>query len=224
MAQVTPDSTTKGYISYAYSINKKVGFSINVFADSDWTRLTSYNIIQKNKSGSHYSNFPKGQNYYIWMDFTYRWERWGIHIDGQTFYEDYVYIADFDPSTLTGGTSKPSNAQTPPVDKWIYEGSYYSTGNEGYYAFHISNLDTNDIAVDALKFIEVLKRLRKISTAAAEKASVIGLFIDVGFKYDGMIAFDFDLSLDSDVRGTHDVWRTESTDVNTVPILYFDVD
>jgi len=224
VAQVTPDSTTYYDISYTYLRNHNVGFSINVFADSDWTRLTSYNWVQKNRAGKANASTDTGQDYYIWMDFTYRWERWGIHIDGQTFYEDYVYIADFDPSTLTGGTSKPSNAQTPPVDKWIYEGNYQSSGYPAYYQFHLYNLGTNEFSIDALKFIEVLKRLGKISSAAAEKASLIGLFLSVNFKYESNNAFDFDLFLHSPPGISHDVWRTKSTDMDTVPILYFDVD
>jgi len=223
VAQVTPDSTTKGYISYAYSINKKVGFSINAFVDSDWTRLASYNIVQKNKRGSHYANFPKGSPYYIWMNVKYRYEKWRVYSNGWMWYEEYVYVKDFYPSTITGGTSKPSNAQTPPVDSWIDEGVHPSTGNKGYYAFHISNLTTNDFAVDVLKFIDYLEMMGKISAAAAQKASLIGLFIDVGFEYDSLKAFDFDLSLDSDVQTTHHVWRAESTDMATVPVLYFKV-
>ena len=224
VAQVTPDSTTYYDISYTYFKNHDVGFSINVFADSDWTRLTSYNWVQENDAGKVNASTDKGQDYYIWMDFTYRWERWGIHIDGQTFYEDYVYIADFNPSTLSGGTSKPSDAQTPPIDKWIYEGNYQSSGYPAYYQFHLYNLGTNEFSLDALKFIEVLRRLGKISSIAAQKASLIGLFISVNFKYENANAFDFDLFLHSPAGYSHDVWRTESTDMDTVPILYFDVD
>ncbi len=224
VAQVTPDSTTYYDISYTYFRNHDVGFSVNVFVDSDWTRLTSYNWVQENKAGKASASTDAGQNYYIWMDFTYRWERWGIHIDGRTFYEEYVYIVNFDPSTLTGGTSKPSKAQIPPVDKWIYEGNYQSSGYPAYYQFHLYNLGTNEFSLDTLKFIEVLKELGKISSAAAEKASLIGLFISVNFRYDSANAFDFDLFLHSPSGITHEVWRTESTDAKTVPILYFDVD
>lgn len=183
VAQVTPDSSTFGDISYTYFINKKVGFSINVFVDSDWTRLTSYNIVQKDEGGKHSGSFATGQNYYIWMNVKYRYERWGIHIDGYTFYEEYVYVKDFYPSTLDGGTSKPSNAQIPPVDYWIYEGSYTSQGyDQPYYTFSIWDLGTNNFAMDVLKFIDVLEMAGKISSAAAQKASLIGLFIDVSFE------------------------------------------
>lgn len=223
VAQVIPDSSTKGYISYAYSTDKKVGFSINAFVDSEWTRLASYNIIQKNEGGSHYANFPKGSPYYIWMTVQYRYEKWRVYSDGWMWFEEYVYVKDFYPRTISGGTSKPTDAQTPPVDSWIDEGVYLSSGSTGYYAFHISDITTNDFAVDVLKFIDYLEKMGKISAIAAQKASLIGLFIDVGFEYDNIQAFDFDLSLDSDVQTTHHVWRAESTDIATVPILYFKV-
>ena len=224
VAQVTPDSSTYYDISYTYFRRKNVGFSISVFTDSEWTRLTSYNWVQRDESGKANASVDIGQNYYIWMNFKYRWERWGIHIDGQTFYEEYVYISDFYPSTLTGGTSKPSNSQIPPVDGWVYEGRYVSQGYPAYYQFHLYDLDDTEIAVDALKFIEALKLAGKISAAAAEKASVIGLFISVNFNYENVNAFDFDLYLHSPQGYSHYVWRTETSDGNTVPILYFDVD
>ncbi|ASJ07657.1 hypothetical protein A3L08_05985 [Thermococcus pacificus] len=224
VAQVIPDSSTKGYISYTYFINKKVGFSINAFVDTDWTRLTSYNIIQKDESGKHASGFSVGSPYYIWMNVTYRYERWRVYSAGWVWYEEYVYVKDFYPSTISGGTSKPSNAQVPPIDRWIDEGVYESTGDIGYYAFHIWDLDTSDFAMDVLKFIDVLELMGKISETAAQKATLIGLFIDVGFEYDNMKAFDFDLSLDSGVQTSHHVWRGESTDISTVPVLYFNVD
>lgn len=63
--------------------------------------------------------------------------------------------------------------------------------------------------MDVLKFIDILEAVGKISETAAEKASLVGLFIDVGFEYDNMKAFDFDLSLDSDVQTRHHVWRRE---------------
>lgn len=209
VAQVIPDSSTKGYISYTYSINKKVGFSINAFVDKDWTRLASYNIVQKDETGSHYANFPQGSPYYIWMNVKYRYERWRVYSAGWVWYEEYVYVKDFYPSTITGGTSKPSDAQVPPIDRWIDEGVHESTGDIGYYAFHIWDLNTSDFAVDVLKFIDILEAVGKISETAAEKASLVGLFIDVGFEYDNMKAFDFDLSLDSDVQTRHHVWRRE---------------
>jgi len=223
VALVIPDSSTKGYISYRYFINKKVGFSINAFVDSEWTRLVSYNIVQKDEDGKHASNFPKGSPYYIWMNVTYRYEKWRVYSAGWMWYEEYVYVKDFYPGTITGGTSKPTDAQTPPVDSWIDEGVHTSTGNKGYYAFSMEDLDRNNFAVDALKFIDYLEMMGKISATAAQKASLIGLFIDVGFEYDSLKAFDFDLSLDSDVQTTHHVWRAESMDIATVPVLYFKV-
>ncbi|AEK72494.1 hypothetical protein GQS_02965 [Thermococcus sp. 4557] len=224
VAQVTPDSSTKGYISYTYFINKKVGFSINAFVDTDWTRLASYNIIQKEESGKHASGFAEGSSYYIWMNVKYRYEKWRVYSAGWVWYEEYVYVKDFYPSTINGGTSKPSNAQVPPIDRWIDEGVHSSTGREPYYNYSMWNLDTSNFAVDALKFIDILELMGKISESAAQKATLIGLFIDVGFEYDNMKAFDFDLSLDSDIQATHHVWRGESTDMTTVPVLYFDVD
>lgn len=224
VARVIPDSSTKGYISYTYFINKKVGFSINAFVDTDWTRLASYNIIRKEESGKHASGFPKGSPYYIWMNVKYRYERWRVYSAGWMWYEEYVYVKDFYPSTISGGTSKPADAQLPPIDKWVDDGVYTSTGIEPYYTFYLWNLDMDSFAIDVLKFIDILEAVGKISKTAAERASLIGLFIDVSFEYDNMKAFDFDLSLDSDVQTSHHVWRGESTDISTVHVLSFKVD
>jgi len=224
VAQVTPDDSTYYDISYTYFRHKNVGFSISVFTGGEWTRLTSYNWVQRDESGKASASVDIGRNYYIWMNFKYRWERWGIHVDGQTFYEEYVYILDFYPSTLRGGTSKPANAQIPPVDGWVYGGRYVSQGYPAYYQFHLYDMSGDEIAVDALKFIEVLRLAGKIGAAAAEKASTMGLFISVNFNYENVNAFDFDLYLHSPPGHTHYVWRTKTSDGSTAPILYFDVD
>lgn len=223
VAQVTPDSSTSGYISYTYFPELKVGFSVNAFVDSEWVRLGSYNIIQKGEGGKHAGSFGTGTPYYIWMNVTYRYEKWRVSSGGRVWHEEYVYIKDAYPDTLRGGTSKPPEAQTPPIDRWVDEGVYESTNVIGYYAFNIWGMGADNIAVDALKFIEALEDTGKISRAAAEKANIIGIFIDVRFEY-GMKAFDFDLALYSNRQETHHVWMGESTDTTTAPVLCFRVE
>ena len=224
LSYVTPDSSSWGTMDYYYAINRKVGFSVNVFISS-WS-IAGYNIIQKNNYGSATASFPRGDDYYIWMNVRYRYEKWVMYLDDEPISTmELVFVKDLYPHTMTKGTSKPSNALLPEIDSWNYKGKYTSTRSDyPYYEFSTSNFGTNHFAIDCMKFIEILKWIGKISGKAATAASVIGLFVDVNFKYDNVEAFYFSIRLYSNPSEVHYVWLAESEAITSAPQIYVDVD
>ncbi len=220
LTKVQPDNTSWGTVDYSYFKNKNVGFKVYVFVDTDWTGK-GYHIISKNDAGAHTGSFATGQNYYVWMKVKYRYERWGVYCAGDIYYKEYIYVIDFYPSTINGGTSKPEDAQTVPVDDYIYEGTKTSTSHDiPYYTFTLWNLDQKEVAIDCLKFIEVLKTLGKISSKAASAADAIGLFIGVNFEYDDTCGFYCSVRLYSNPNIAHPVYRAVTQAVDTTPAIY----
>ncbi len=225
LAKVSPDSETWGTIDYSYAINRKVGFRVNVFIESAWTSA-GFHIINKDSHGFHSEEFYYGE-YYIWMKVTYRFEKWHVYgiCDGEIidYYEEYVYVKDFYPGTINGGTTLPSGAEMPPIDSWKDEGVHTSTeSNVPYYKKVTGTWGSDSFAIDALKFIDVLTVLGKISGKAATAASIIGLFIDVNFVYENMEAFYFAIRFFSDSGISHRVYYGESYDYQWAPVLYFE--
>ena len=224
ITKISPDAETWGAISVFWLANRKIGVRVSVFVESEWTSL-GYIGLSKNEYGSFKGAFSKGETYYVWMDVKYRYERWHVHsnCDGviMDYDEEYIYIVDYYPSTLSGGTSPPPDSSMPPVDSWDCKGRYTSAARDSpYYILSQTTYGSSYIAVDALKFIELLQVLGKISSEAALAASVIGLFISVNFAYENIVAVDFGVWLYSEAGYSHDVYIGKSTDVETIPMLY----
>ncbi|WP_290623806.1 hypothetical protein [Archaeoglobus sp. UBA231] len=220
LSYVKPDSSTWGTMDYFYAINKKVGFSVNVFISS-WS-ITEYNIIQKYDSGSAKASFTTGDDYYIWMNVRYRYEKWVYYLDDDPILTmELIFVKDFYPNTITKSTYKPWNAQLPEIDDWDYKGTYTSaTYTYPYYELSVSNFGTDHFAIDCMKFIDILKTVGKISSKAVTAATSIGLFTDVDFKYDNVEAFYFGLALYSDPGITHTVRLAESEAATSAPQIY----
>ena len=225
LVKIKPDSETHGFVDFTYFINKVVGFRVNVFIESQWTSA-GFNPISKNEIGNHLGDFGRGEEYYIWMKVKYRYEKWHVwgRCDGERidYYEEYIYIKDFYPSTIDGGTSPKPGSRMPPIDSWKYEGKYTSTRDDKtYYKKTEASWGSDKLAIDALKFISVLKALGKISSKAANAATAIGLFINVDFVYESKIAFDFDIGFYSDAGLSHKVYYGRSHDFQWAPVIYF---
>ncbi|RLG84597.1 MAG: hypothetical protein DRO40_00985, partial [Thermoprotei archaeon] len=224
IAKISPDTKTWGTLDIFWYVGKKIGVRLNVFIESEWTPL-GYISLSKNEVGSLHGGFPTGETYWVWMDVKYRYERWHVHAncDGTIidYDEEYIYITDYYPSTINGGTNPPPETPIPSPDSWEYKGPYTQTEEyEPYYMINRTTYGSGHIAIDALKFITLLKTLDKISSKAAQAASLIGLCINLDFIYGGVEALDFAIELYSDVGYSHEVYIGESTDVETVPMLY----
>jgi hypothetical protein len=222
LSYVKPDSSSWGNVNFFCAGNFKIGFSVNVFISS-WS-IAGYNIIQKDGSGSVTMSFPTGDDCYIWMNVRYRYEKWVMYLDNKPINRmEIVFVKDFYPSTITKGTSK--NVQLPEVDEWEYKGAYTSTRSDyPYYELSISNFGTDHLAIDCMKFIEILKRIGKISSQAVSIASAIGLFTDVDFEYDNIVAFYFSVRLYSNSNKTHHIWLAKSKAVTTAQQIYVRVE
>ena len=224
IAKISPDTKTWGTLDIFWYVGKKIGVRLNVFIESEWTPL-GYISLSKDEGGYLSDEFSTGETYWVWMDVKYRYERWHVHAncDGTIidYDEEYIYITDYYPSTINGGTNPPPDSQTPPVDTWEYKGKYTQISqSEPYYKITRATYGSGHIAIDALKFITLLKTLDKISSKAAQTASLIGLFIDINFVYEGIEAFYFSIRLYSDAGYSHEVYIGESTDIESVPMLY----
>ncbi|MBO8179910.1 MAG: hypothetical protein H0Z19_05435 [Archaeoglobus sp.] len=223
LSYVKPDSSTWGVMDFFYGRYLKVGFAVNTFINS-WS-VAGYNIIQKRNDKGVTGPFDVGDDCYIWMNVRYRYEKWVYYLDDDPILTmEHVYVKDFYPETITAGTSKPTNARLVPVDSWSYIGSYTARSSTyPYYLFNVFDLTTDHLAIDCLKFIDALVLAGKISGRAATAAGAIGLFVDVDFEYDNVVAFDIDLALYSYPGTTHTVYMAESEAVKSVPAVYFEV-
>ncbi|MEM4482186.1 MAG: hypothetical protein QXE66_06775 [Desulfurococcaceae archaeon] len=223
VTKVSPDSITWGTVAYGYFINRQIEFRVSVFIESQWTSAGFF-IVNKNSAGSHGADFLPGQEYYVWMNFKYRYEKWRVYgrcdLTRFDYYEEYVYTADFYPETISGGPTPP-DAQLPSVDSWVYEGKYNATSPYiAYYYFSYSNFGSTSFAIDALKFISVLSLIGKISSSAATAATIIGLIISVNFVYNNQYSFYFHIWLRSNPGTVHSVYRALTLDDQSVPVLY----
>ncbi|WP_456330108.1 hypothetical protein, partial [Archaeoglobus sp.] len=223
LSYVKPDGNSWGSLHYYYAKNQKVGFAVNTFINS-WS-VAGYNIIQKRNDKGVTGPFDVGDDCYIWMNVRYRYEKWVYYLDDDPILTmEHVYVKDFYPETITAGTSKPTNARLVPVDSWNYMGSYTARSSTyPYYVFTTHSMSTDHLAIDCLKFIDALVLAGKISGRAATAAELIGLFVDVDFKYDNIEAFYFSLLLYSYPGTTHTVYMAESEAVKSVPAVYFEV-
>jgi hypothetical protein len=223
LSYVKPDSSTWGNMDYYYAKNQKVGFGVNTFISS-WS-IAGYNIIQKREDKGVTGPFDVGDDYYVWMDVRYRYEKWVYYLDDDPILTmEHVFVKDFYPGTITAGTTKPASARLAAVDSWESKGSYTATSSTyPYYVFTIHTMTTDHFAIDCLKFIDALVLAGKISGRAATAAGAIGLFVDVDFKYDNIEAFYFSVVLYSYPGTTHRVYMAESEAVASVPVIYFNV-
>lgn len=223
LCYINPDDSSWGAVDFFCAGNFKVGFSVNVFMGS-WS-VAGYNVIQKDDYGSAMASFPTGDDYYIWMDVRYRYEKWVMYLDDEPISTmEIIYVKDFYPSTIAGVTYKPPNAQLPDVDEWEYK--YYTSTRRDYpyYELDVSNFGADHFAIDCMKFIDALVLAGKISSRAATAASAIGLFTDVDFEYDDVVSFYFSVVLYSNSGKTHHVRLAKSKAVITAPQIYIDVD
>jgi hypothetical protein len=223
---VNSDYDSWGQISYSYMANAHVGFGVYVFADSDWSRLGTRYTYNVNGGGISHAAFDRGEDAYVWMNFLYRYEKWKIHIDGQNFYEEYVFIKSFDPSSLTWSHYKPSSVRPAPINKWVDDGTYNSnTHSYPYYQFELSDFSTKQFSVDVLGFVSMLSSAGVMSPAAAAAASTADLFIDVNYEYSNIQAFSCTLDIYGEDGTQHRVWKgkaeTGVNNINTVPVVGF---
>ncbi len=229
VAQVNSnDENSWGDLLYYYAAASKMGFGMYVFVDSEWSQIGHHYIYDVSGDKSKQVHFNGVQNAYIWMTFTYRYERWGIHCDGQTFYEEYVYIKSFDPNSLNGGNYKPSYVKQIPVDEWSTIGYKYSSSHRvPYYTYTISGSSYSSSGLDALGFIDCLEITGKITEAAAQAATLVGLFIDVSYEEISNQAYLVNLVVYGEDGTWHIVKKGEATanvnNMNTVPIFAFKI-
>jgi len=226
VAEVINSDFSWGQITYSYMANARAGFGVYIFANADWSRLGTYYTYNVNGGAVSHVAFNKGDDVYVWMDFTYRYERWVIHIDGQNFYEEYLFVKSFDPSSLSWGHYRPSTVRPAPINSWNLIGRYYSTTyTYPYYSFSLGDLSSDAFSIDALGFISMLSTAGVISSSAAVAASSADLVIDVVYEYNSIQAFTCTLDLYGESGNYHAVWRgdakTNIDNINTVPVIGF---
>ncbi len=229
VAQVeSSDANSWGDLLYYYAASSKIGFGIYVFANSEWSQIGHHYIYDISGGKAKQIHFNGVQNAYIWMDFTYRWERWGIHIDGQTFYEEYVYIKSFNPNSLDGANYMPSNVKPIPLDELnVIAHEYSSSYRVPYYTYTVSGSSYSSSGLDALGFIGYLEVIGKLTETAAWAATLAGLFIDVSYEEISNQAYLVNLVIYGKNGTWHTVKKGEATanvnNMNTVPIFAFQV-
>ena len=209
---------------FFYAHDYTVGFSINLFLESSWTRI-AFLGVSKSYSGSTTGYFEWGQSLYIWVKAKYVYERWRYygHCDGETidYREEYVYIADFYPETFSWGNQLPSDSWVPSWDSFNYEGRYISSSiSTPFYVKDSSNWQHDRFAVDVLKFISILSNLGKISSTAVRAASLIGLVISVKFVYENIRAYHFNVVMYG-IPGSYDVFYVKCYDADEAPAPWF---
>ncbi|WP_087037141.1 hypothetical protein [Thermococcus litoralis] len=222
------DSDSWGHLLYYYAAASRIGFGMYVFTSSEWSQIGYHYIYDVSGDNFKKVYFDGVQNGYIWMTFTYRYERWGIHIDGQTFYEEYVYIKSFDPSSLDGANYKPSDVKPLPIDNWETIAYRYSSSHRiPYYTYTVSGSSYSSSGVDALGFIDYLVMIGKITGTAAQAATLAGLFIDVSYEEISNQAYLVDFEVYGESGTWHTVKKGEATanvnNMNTVPIFAFKI-
>jgi len=225
---ISLDSNSWGHLLYYYAAASRIGFGMYVFTNTEWSQIGYHYIYDVSGDNFKKVYFNGVQNGYIWMNFTYRYERWGIHCDGQTFYEEYVYIKSFDPSSLDGADYKPSDVKALPIDNWeTMEYKYSSSYRTPYYTYTVSGSNYFSSGVDALGFIDYLVMIGKITDAAAQAATLAGLFIDVSYEEISNQAYLVDFEAYGESGTWHTVKKGEATanvnNMNTVPIFAFKI-
>ncbi|WP_258084013.1 hypothetical protein [Thermococcus thermotolerans] len=226
VAEVLNADYSWGQMTYSYMANAHVGFGVYIFVNSEWSRTGTHYTYNVNGGSISHAAFDRGEDVYIWMDFTYRYERWKIHIDGQNFYEEYVFVKSFDPTSLSWANYKPSNVKPAPINSWDFEGRYYSsTYTYPYYRFSLGDLTTDAFSIDVLGFISILSSAGVISPSAAAAASASDMFIDVNYEYSNTQAFTCTLDVYGDTGRYHRIWKGQSettvNNINTVPVVGF---
>jgi len=221
---VTGHPKVFGMGGFFYAGYYTVGFSVNLFLESAWTH-TAFLGVSKSYSGSTRGYFDLGQTLYIWMKAKYIYERWRYygHCDGETidYREEYVYIADFYPETFSWGNQLPPNSGVPSWDSFNYEGRYIS--NSTSLPFYIKDSISSRydrIAMDVLKFIDVLSDLGRISPTAADEAHFIGLVSIAKLGYGNISAFHFNVVMYGS-PGKYEVFYVDCYDVDEAPVLWF---
>ncbi|WP_461865441.1 hypothetical protein, partial [Thermococcus sp.] len=229
VAQVNSnDANSWGDLLYYYAAASKIGFGMYVFANSEWSQIGHHYIYDISGGKAKQVHFDGVQDAYIWMTFTYRYERWGIHIDGQTFYEEYVYIKSFDPNSLDGGNYKPSYVKPIPIDSWDAGTLEYSSSyRDPYYTYTISGSSYSSSGLDALGFIGYLEAIGKITETAAQAATLAGLFIDVNYEEISNQAYLINLVTYGESGTWHVIKKGKATanvnNMNTIPIFAFQI-
>ncbi len=170
--------------------------------------VAGYSFISKHETKGIARPFDVGQEYYVWMDVKYRYEKVVIYLDDESISKiELIYVVDFYPSTMNGGTSKPANAQLVEVDGWDYKGIHSSSSSTyPYYTFDTYDLQTDRFAIDCLKFIQILTTIGKISGRAAAAAKAVNLSTIVSSECEGPTAFYFNVRLYSNPNTLHEVW------------------
>lgn len=204
VGELRTNANSWGVLGGVYQINKKIGFTIDVFI-SGWT-IGSYFWIWKNEQSppNEAVNVLRSEIGYIWMKTTYRFEHWVID---EIYHLYQVYIRDFYPSTVDATTEKKgSEAQ---IEEWVYDGTNSST-NPLKYLFYRLLFTTSFRAssVDVLDYIVYLYEvLKKIPKSVKDAAFNLGaLLIDVNFVYSLETAFALNMVSYADAGTTHKLY------------------
>ena len=226
VAEVLNSDNSWGQMTYSYMANAYVGFGVYAFVGNEWFRVGTHYTYNVNGSSVSHAAFNRDEDVYVWAKFTYRYERWRIHIDGQDFYEEYIFVKSFDPSSLSWAHHKPPEVSPAPITSWDFEGrKYSSTYTYPYYRFSIGDLDTDSFSIDALGFISLLSSEGVISSPAAAAAKAANIAIEVSYRHGNIQAFTCTLDVYGDSGTYHRIWRGESettvNGINTVPVLGF---
>ena len=180
LAMLSVDDTSYGSLHYFYAASQHIGFTMYLVVPE--IRLAGWIALARDAGVAESVSTGIGGSAYVWMTFKYRWEKWRTYGPGlppEGYVEEYIYVADFYPSTAGSGETKPANAILASVDVW--ESSVYQAGPEGepYFSFLYGALDTRYSFIDLTAFADTLLALGKISSSLRSfivtTAPVIGL-------------------------------------------------
>ncbi|EEB74191.1 hypothetical protein [Thermococcus sp. AM4] len=217
------DNTSWGQVTWSYSQNARVGFGVYVFLNGELMRVGTVYLYSPHGGSVSHAAFGRGEGVYVWMNFTYRCERWSVHVSGGNFYEEYVFVKGFEPASLSWGHERPPNVMPAPVSSWKLAGGYTSdTITYPYYQFSLNELPSDYFSIDASGFVSVLSPEGAIPDVWPGNFS-----IDVRYKSDNMSAFTFTLDLYGESGSRHLVFEGLSESKETdqgVPLVAFRIE
>ncbi len=224
LAMLDVDDTSYGSLHYFYAASQQIGFAMYLIVPE--IRLAGWVALARDASVAESVSTGIGGSAYVWMTFKYRWEKWRTYGPGllpEGYMEEYIYVADFYPSTAGSGRTKPANAILVDVDVW--ESSVYQAGLEGepYFSFLYGSLDTRYGSIDLTAFADTLLALGKISSSLWSSITTAISVIGVDSYINNVAAYTVSGDIYSTQPYSYHIVKTGKASVNVEGFNYFPV-